>query len=62
MKRYYVITSLGIICIVIFQWLYIDNLYTNFKEGEVVQIEKTINIAFHQELRERTAHLFEGRK
>lgn len=62
MKRYYVITSLGIICIVIFQWLYVSNLYTNFKEGEVVQIEKTINIAFHQELKERTAYLFEGRK
>lgn len=53
MKKYYSITALGIMCIVIFQWLYVYNLYGRYKEKQATQIEEAIHIAVAQEVKER---------
>lgn len=59
MRRYYVITSIGIICLIIFQYLYIQNLYGSYRNEQVVQIGKALNIAFAQEVEVRRYELGE---
>ena len=59
MRRYYVITSIGIICLIIFQCLYIRNLYDSYRNEQVVQIGKALDIAFAQEVEVRRYELGE---
>ena len=53
MKKYYFITICSIICIIIIQFLYIQNLYRMYILEQEIQIKKTLVIAFDQEVKER---------